>query len=141
MNMKTMKMKSWKLKLKNDILCFFSLMYVALFIIISKNVGFWIYIFWWIKKMFTCGDISTLSWMKVWHIMIFTMFLLVWWIFLFLDFRYYRFIFWLCAFEFCYIVSQSWIFVTFMRSNSSKNTLPFLFKALGLGKTHLTSCV
>jgi hypothetical protein len=83
--------------------------------------------------VFIGGGILTISWMKPWHIVMLklvktlTMFLLVQWIFLFLDFRHHK----------CYLVVHFWVlvwcfsilsYVRFMHSITLTNTLLFLYK-------------
>jgi hypothetical protein len=98
--------------------------------------------------MFIGGGILAISWMKAWHIVMLklaktlTIFLLVRWIFLSIDFRHHN----------CYLIMHFWVlvrcfsilsYVTFMHSITSTSTLLFLSKTSKIGEStfnllHLT---
>jgi len=121
------------LKLKNDLLCLFSLMYLVRFIITNKNVGFWIFILWWIREnVYRWWDFNfilneNVTFYNAQIARTFTMFLLVWWIFLSLDFKYCK-----CSLVMHFKVLQRCFSISnclmFMHSTSSKNILMFLSK-------------
>jgi len=138
MNFKTMNLKSWKLKLKNDLLYLFSLMYSIRFIIISRNVGFWIFIFWWIREnVYWWWHFNFILNESVTHCDVqiattLTILLLV------LNIAN---VLWFCGFKICYVVSQSWIALHLCAPFHKKTFCCSCLKPPRLGKTHLTSCV